>query len=384
MATQRILLIGMLDSIHVGRWMSQFEGTDTTFVLYPSKKFRRINPLILKLLSKNSNIEARLYNRWVPKGMFGYFDYAFKVLPLSLKIDLRALYLQKILKKNKFDYIHALEIQGAGYLLAQSLLDLHDSIAKTIVTNYGSDIYYFKQDPVHKSIIESVLQMADYYSAECSRDYKLARELGFNGVELPCIPNAGGFDVSESIGIRTSDRRQIIVKCYGGEFGRAKLILQALKEVLVSFGSYHVLLYSVTEDMLKEAQVLAEKFPERVRITTQSKPYPHEQLIKEFAKSRVYLGASVSDGISTSFLEALIQGAYPIQTNTSCADEWVSKGAVANLPTTNSKDIEGAIIQALTDDDLVDAAQIQNHLIAKEYLDESKIRDIARNFYSRS
>jgi glycosyltransferase involved in cell wall biosynthesis len=140
----------------------------------------------------------------------------------------------------------------------------------------------------------------------------------------------------------------------------------------------------VTEDLVRDAQALLEKYPDRVRVTTQSKPIPHEQLIREFANSRVYLGASTSDGISTSFLEALIQGAFPIQTNTSCADEWVSKGAEANLPATNSKSIESAIIEALTDDDLVDAAQRQNHLIAKEYLDESRIKEIARTFYSRS
>jgi hypothetical protein len=330
MAAKRILLIGMLDSIHVGRWMSQFEGTDTIFVLYPSKKFRRINPSVLKLLSKNSSLDARLYNQWVPKSVFGYFDFAFKVLPLRANLNLRALSLRKLMKENEFDYIHALEIQGAGYLLAESLLGLQDLIGKTIITNYGSDIYYFKQDPVHKANIESVLQIADYYSAECSRDYKLARELGFDGVDLPCIPNAGGFEVSESTGTRASERRQIIVKCYGGQFGRGGLILQALNDILVSFSSYHVLLYSVTDDLLNSAQVLSEKFPERIRIATQSRPIPHQKLIEEFAKSRVYIGASISDGISTSFLEALVYGAFPIQTNTSCSNEWFEKGALGS------------------------------------------------------
>lgn len=381
MAAKRILLIGMLDSIHVGRWMSQFEGTDNNFVLYPSKKFRRINPSILKLLSKNSKLDAQLYNKWVPKSVFGYFDFAFKVLPLRAKLNLRSLSLRRLLMENDFDYIHALEIQGAGYLLAESLLGLQDLIGKTIITNYGSDIYYFEQNPEHKAKIESVLQIADYYSAECLRDYKLARELGFIGTDLPCIPNAGGFEVSESIGTRTSDRRQIIVKCYGGQFGRGGLTLQALNDVLVTFSSYRVLLYSVTDDLLRDAQVLSEKFPNRIRIASQTKPIPHDELIKEFAGSRVYVGASVSDGISTSFLEAIVQGAFPIQTNTSCANEWIERGAFGFITSLSAGEIENKIRTALEDDDLVNQAQVSNRLFAEKALDSISLKNIALDFY---
>jgi hypothetical protein len=54
-------------------------------------------------------------------------------------------------------------------------------------------------------------------------------------------------------------------------------------------------------------------------------------MYENFANSRIYIGASRSDGISTSFLEALVLGAYPIQTNTSCGNEWVEKGFHAQL-----------------------------------------------------
>jgi hypothetical protein len=384
MASKKILLIGMLDSIHVGRWISQFEGTETTFVLYPSKKFRRINPLILNHISKKSKLDARLHNQWVPKGVFGYFDFAFKVLPLRVRLNLRARSLRILLMRHEFDFIHALEIQGAGYLLTESLSGLMKPTGKVIITNYGSDIYFFSHSPEHKARIQSALQIADYYSAECSRDYKLAHELGFDGMDLPCIPNAGGFKINFSIGEKASDRNQIIVKCYGGRFGLGAMVIQALHVVLGRFHEYQVFLYSVTEDLLQEAQLLSDKFSDRVRIRIHSNPLPREQLIREFANSRVYVGASRSDGISTSFLEALVEGAFPIQTNTSCADEWILKGAVAILPDSNSKSIEGAILEALTDNDLVDSAQIQNHLIAKKYLDESQIKDVARIFYSRS
>lgn len=365
----------------MGRWISQFEGTENEFVLYPSKKFRKIHPLILKHISGNSNLHAQLHNPWIPKSLFGYFDFAFKVLPLRINVNFRARILRKLIEKDHFDYIHVLEIQGAGYLLSESFSSLNQSTPKTIVTNYGSDIYYFKKYPEHKARIQSVLQFADYYSAECARDYRLARELGFMGKELPCIPNAGGFEVRKSIGTMASYRKQIIVKCYGGEFGRGELILKALNQILLSFSSYQVLLYSVTNDLLEEAQALSKKFPERIRIAKQSNPIPHQKLIEEFANSRVYVGASVSDGISTSFLEAIVQGAFPIQTNTSCANEWLAKGASGFLTSLNVAEIESKIRKALEDDALVDKAQLSNRMIAENALDSNSLKIIAQDFY---
>jgi len=384
MTTKRILLIGMLDSIHVGRWISQFEDTDISFVLLPAKKFRNIHPLIKQQISRNSKLKVRLYSTWIPHFLFGYFDFALKVLPGKIKLNVRAHGLRTIIKNLEFDYIHALEIQGAGYLLSEALGGQDKPTASTIITNWGSDIYYFKDFPEHRAKIIAVLKLADFYSAECRRDYKLARDLGFTGKELPCIPNAGGFEISEKIGLKASERTQIIVKCYGGQFGRGQLIIQALHNILVEFPQFRVLLFSVTEDLLGALSELEKRFSDQVQYFSQSKPIPHPELLLEFANSRVYVGASISDGISTSFLEALVSGAYPIQTNTSCADEWVLKGAVASLPNLESIDIESAIKLALSNNILVDAAQQDNFTVAKEYLQKQKVLEEAVTFYSNS
>ena len=39
MERRKILIIGMFDSIHLARWLSQFENEKIDFVLFPSKKF---------------------------------------------------------------------------------------------------------------------------------------------------------------------------------------------------------------------------------------------------------------------------------------------------------------------------------------------------------
>jgi glycosyltransferase involved in cell wall biosynthesis len=55
----------------------------------------------------------------------------------------------------------------------------------------------------------------------------------------------------------------------------------------------------------------------------------HKQVLEMFAKSKIYVGLSESDGISTSMLEAMAMGAIPVQTSTACCDEWFSDSGVA-------------------------------------------------------
>ena len=112
-----------------------------------------------------------------------------------------------------------------------------------------------------------------------------------------------------------------------------------------------------------------------------SNPVPHKELLEEFSKSRVYIGCSISDGISTSFLESLICGCYPIQTNTSCANEWIELGAIASSIPLNSEILLNEILKSLSDDAYVDVAAIENRNIAERYLSKEVIKLMAKEFY---
>lgn len=382
MTAKRILLVGMLDSVHVGRWVSQFEGLNYNFTLFPSKKFRTINNTLSSSLTPNSRVKARLANRYFTKRYAGYLDYLIYVIPSRFGLKIREWHLGLFIKFGRFDYIHALEIQGAGYLVDESLKMTRAKHQKVILTNWGSDIYYFVNFPDHKLRIQSALASANFYSAECHRDYKLAQELGFSGAYLPCIPNAGGFKLNKKSTRITSKRKQIIVKCYGGQFGRGKLIVDVLMQILPTFKEYSVFLYSVTGDLIPAVLELSSCFPKRVRFTSQSNPLTHEELMMEFNNSRVYVGASVSDGISTSFLEALVHGCYPIQTNSSCASEWLSLGVIGSTPSVLHSELKSSLELSLCEDKLVDAAQTKNMQVANEYLEFNKVRGIAIEFYN--
>ncbi len=372
----------MLDSIHVGRWLEQFHGEDVEFVLYPSKKFRSIHPKIRKLLDSSSETRIRLVGGSWKSPFYGYWDFATRVIPFQwLKLNLRLHTLIIHLRMHGYDYVHCLELQGAGYLLSNALPPKRKF--KVIITNWGSDIYYYRNIPRHREQIIHTLKSADYYSAECVRDYELAFNLGFHGESLPCIPNAGGFAWPiRQDSHKSSQRKKIIVKSYGGKFGRGQFAIAALSEILLEFDEYTVFLYSVTADLLHSVKELEFQFQGRVSFSIHSDPVDQDVLMNRFLESRIYIGCSVSDGISTSFLQSLVCGTYPIQTNTSCASEWLAKGAIASIIDLNLQELIHSIRAAIEDDNLVDQAQIANETVARDYLRFEVVKKNALKFYS--
>jgi hypothetical protein len=381
MRRRRILIVCMLDSIHAGRWLSQFTDQEIDFVLFPSKKFKRIHPKLMKLINDKSIATFSVAHPLRILSILGYLDFAvFVQIPKLIKLNLRAEYLRKLLHKEKFDYVHALEIQGAGYLCDEAI---NKKDFKFILTNWGSDIFYFQHLPEHLPKIKSALAKADLYSAECQRDYTLALDLGFKGVQLPCIPNGGGLIDSEilEVGIPASERKNIVVKAYGGTFGRGDLAIQALAKILAEDKEMTAYFYSVTEDLIISVKQLRQQFGKRVNYSTTKNPISQEELSSIFVNSRIYIGCSISDGISTSFLEALTKGVYPIQTSSSCAGEWVTKGAVASLVDLILDDLYTIIMTVMHNKSLIEFASKSNLEIANQHLRIDDIRVKANIFY---
>ena len=92
--------------------------------------------------------------------------------------------------------------------------------------------------------------------------------------------------------------------------------------------------------------------------------------------------AKVSDAISTSLLEAIIMGSFPIQSWTSCGNEWIEDGKTGILvPPDDPEIVELAIRRCLTDNDLVDQAAEMNYRLAEEKLDRSIVKPMAIETY---
>ena len=378
---KKILIIGMLNSVHFANWLERISRLDAEIFLFPSRQYRDLHPKLKKILGQESSIKVI---KLLPIQRFSVLlEFALETRWLNfINFYSRKARLSRLLRKKNFDKIHAIEIQHAGYLLKDALPN-DIEFNNIIVTNWGSDIFYFSQFPEQVRKIQECLKMANFYSAECNRDYVLAKEYGFKGTELPVVPNSTTFtwDFFEEQPPPSRDRNQIMMKCYGGIFGLGELLLQAADYTLLNNDQFSIYAYSVTPELLSAAEEIRGKYPTRFKFSTVASPIAHQMILDEFTKSRLYVGASRSDGISTSFLEALATGAFPIQTSTSCASEWIQAGAKGLIVEPSCMAIQFAIDKVLNDVKTLEDAQQENFLIAKSRLSFETISEVTKSFY---
>lgn len=295
--------------------------------------------------------------------------------------------LAELIRELKPDLVHSMEFQHAAYLTlaARDVLGA-ENFPPWLATNWGSDIYHFGREPAHAAEIRRVLEAADLYSCECRRDIALAREFGFTGHVLPVLPNSGGLDLDGLERLRNSDppsrRRRVMVKGYDHFAGRGMIALDVLERFAPELRGYEIVLFSVGPRVRKRGGELRSQGLLDIRIIDWA---PHEEILWSFAKSRIYLGISISDAISTSVLEAMAMGAFPVQTNTSCCTEWFEDGVSGfAVPHDNFETICAAFGRALQEDELVDRAAVLNREVVENRLDVKVVRPQVRAFYEEA
>ena len=102
---------------------------------------------------------------------------------------------------------------------------------------------------------------------------------------------------------------------------------------------------------------------------------PHEEILGYHARSRISIGLSITDAISTSLLEAMVMGSFPIQSNTSCGSEWLEDGRSGIFVNPEDpEDTERAVRRAVADDELVNRAAELNYNNLLEKLNYKKSR----------
>jgi glycosyltransferase involved in cell wall biosynthesis len=291
--------------------------------------------------------------------------------------------LARLIRQIQPDLIHSMEFQHAGYLVSQAKSLFNGDFPAWLATNWGSDIYHFAQFDAHRIQIERLLSQIDYYSCECHRDIKLARKYGFRGPVLRVLPNTGGFDLTHIAKLQSpkppSQRKRVIVKGYQHFAGRAMTSLAVLESLAGNLKDYEIVLYSVSSEPLRLAQDLIERGVLNIKIIGWA---THDEMLSFFASARLYLGVSVSDAISTSVLEAMAMGTFPIQTNTSCCDEWFEDGVSGYIVSPDDFDqIRQAVLSALEDDALVDSAAITNWRTVEARLNREVLAPQLAEFY---
>jgi hypothetical protein len=387
----RILIVAMSNSIHTARWIAQLKDTNWDVHLFPS-----IDHGIIHGRLQNVTFHQRIY----AKQLYSKRNVKISGIPLCstfIHESIRNIFkknfprqnpklLRKVISEIKPDIIHSCEMQHAGYLTLTAKISYKGKFPPWIVGNWGSDISLFGRIVSHADKIRRVLASCDYYHCECQRDVGLARDFGFKGETLPVSPVSGGFDIKSMRSLRqpglTSRRKVIALKGYQSWAGRALVGLRAIELCADLLYDYRIIIYLANPDVKLAAELVSHstgiqfefKFPGR----------SHEEILQIHGSARISIGLSIGDAISTSLLEAMIMGSFPIQSDTGCGDEWITDGENGLLVHPNSpEDVADALRQALQDDELVDRAAEINAGLTETRVDQSIVQPMVIDMYQK-
>lgn len=307
----------MPDSVHLANWLTQFEFSSLIFHVVPSSPLRKVHSKLQRLLERPnfslSNLSRILaLPLWIIDRVLG--DWSRGVL---LALEARTF---------QPDLVHINEFQNGGYIyLKARKFSKTLKTTKVILTPYGSDLYWFSRYPSHRARIAALLEHAWGLSSECERDEVLARNLGFQGTLLPRIPAFGQLKIDPNAHAFAKRENRIVVKGYQNKWGRAINALKAIYDCRKSLDGFSVDVYSCNWQTLIAGKIfsVATGIPTK---TYAKGMLSQTELASLFQRSLIYIGLSRSDGISASMVEAMANGAIPIQSVTSCCAEWMDDG----------------------------------------------------------
>lgn len=385
----KILIVAMAESVHTSRWISQISNQGWEIHLFPS-----INSRLVHQDLRNVTVHHLLYH--IQKNcdssvkFFGIPVLFWRIQWIGIYIikrifpNYRAIQLQRLIKQLKPDIIHSLEFQAAGYLVAEAKENSPIGFPTWVATSWGSDLFLFGRLSAHADKVKNVLLKCDYYSADCRRDINIAKKMGFSGKILPVLPATGGFDLSTILKYReipTSKRKLILIKGNQAWSGRALVALAAIKKCEDVLHDFSIEIYLANIDVAIAAELLSQDIGIPISIIHVD---THTQMLQKFGKARISIGLGISDGAPSALLEAIVMGAFPIQSNTSCADEWIVDGKSGFIVPPEDPDIiASAIRKAISDDNLVDTAAQINEETAKKNLDFFLIREKVIELYTK-
>jgi glycosyltransferase involved in cell wall biosynthesis len=387
-----ILFVAMPFSIHAVRWIGQLdrdqwdihlfssmpgsnvhEGFDRVifhehFYLWPEKSDRiRLRDVTSPILSLVRYIGP---SSWVGK--------IFRSFGLEKE---RSLFLERVIKNVKPDIIHSLESQHAGYLVNETKVNYRGKFPLWVHSNWGIDLHFFGRLEKHESRIRSMLSNIDVFISEGQRDIKLAHGYGYKG-ETEVFPSVGGgFKFPDIEYFPPSKRKLILVKGAQDMVRRGLVAIRALERCVDLLDPYEIILYSSNEITMSAAELFSRANSKNIKVVEH---LSQGQLFDLFSKARICICVNMSDGVPNAMLEGMAMGAFPIQSKTSMAEEWIDNGLSGLLVPPDDPDIiEIAIRRGLSDDNLVDGAAEINMKKVRSSLDYEKEKRRMVDFYCK-
>jgi hypothetical protein len=360
----KILLIA-LPSIHFIRWAENLSNTSHEFYWFDVIGHQYFDATldIRKMLDWEQQKFPYYKGKDLPPNQLGWiYERVRKFLETTTDA-----YWDKVIEDIEPDVVHSFEMQVCAYPLLNTMKK-HTNIP-WIYSCWGSDMFYYQHLPEHLPEIKQVLLHIHYLHTDCQRDYDLAVQLGFRGKHTGVIPGAGGYALANYTAkqVDMQNRNIILVKGYEDAVGRALIVIKALENLIQKIASYQVVVFSAHQPVID--YVVQRKLPFQLY---EGYSLSNSAVLELMGKAFLYIGNSTSDGMPNTLLEAIVMGAFPIQSNPGGVTAEIIEHGKNGLLIEDAEDIEALqklIEAAVNDKQRWQIAYEMNMKIAVERLD---------------
>jgi glycosyltransferase involved in cell wall biosynthesis len=349
----KILLVGMVDSPHFHKWLSAiFTALPSKQVLiFPSDRPRFSDKKVVLSVEKQRFMQVfKLF----PTTRINFVLYY--VLDILFGLKWRAYFLAKFIIKHKPAIIHFHEMQHGAYIY--NLIVNYQKVpnnSHNIISTWGSDLTLFSWVDKHQMQIRSCLNWADVLTAEKEVELDDALRLGFKGKFLAPIYITLGEKLQSEFGYsKPSSRNVILVKGHQSETGRALNALIVIAGMRRELKNFEIIVYSAPESVRTQVDLLRNKHQLDIKVTGK---IANDEMKALFQKARVAISLAISDGLPGVLVEAMAAGAFPIHSQNSAAQRFITHGESGFIVNPwDFDEIRESLYKAITDDALIDDA----------------------------
>jgi glycosyltransferase involved in cell wall biosynthesis len=252
----------------------------------------------------------------------------------------------------------------------------------------GSDLTLNRHDHVKAARISRVLKECDQIISDNVQNIAYAEEMGVprdKFADVVPVPGTGGIDVealSSALNAPPSHRERLILwpKAYECPWSNALPVLEAIRVAWERIRPCSIYMTAAVQDEVYQwFNTLPCEIKEHCKLTDRM---PHNQIIDLMRRARVLLIPSLVDGIPNSLYEAMACGAFPVVSPLDTISALVAERKnVLFARNLYPEEIAEALVDAMSDDQLVDHACSENLMLVKQMADRKCIREQVVNFY---
>jgi glycosyltransferase involved in cell wall biosynthesis len=386
-----VLFIGPGDSTHTHAWVDLLAGAELNVRLFalpggvpPDEWPVRTYVTTPTPRRLDTHARRRLYAAGriarAPKRVYA------RLLSSDRPIEQR--WLAHVVREWKPDVVHTFGLDPAGEFYFDTRRD-HGllSIGRWIAqTRGGSDLALARFDGARASRVASVMRAADCLLSDNQINFEIARAMGVQAEQLSpigTVPGTGGVDIdalrSHANGPPSSRSVILWPKAYECPWSKALPVFEALTRYWDRLPPCEIHMIAMEPETRMWFHALPPEIKQACRIDDR---IPRHEILALMGRARVMLAPSLVDGTPNSMFEAMATGAFPVLSPLDTIRPLVrDESNVLFARNLYPDEIGQALVRAMTDDGLVDAAAERNLALVRDLADRATIRPRVVSLY---